>query len=247
MQYNASIAIIGAIRVTSNENLYQKLDLESLENRRWLRNVSFLKFLKNKSPDCLFRVIPQRRSLYIMRNSDEIPLFNAKHNFHKNSIFSSTTIEWNNLDQDLRNSESYTWFRSGILKFIRPSPNSFYDCRNIMGTKLVTRLLLDLSHVREHKFKHSFQDTLNPLCNCRTDVESPTHFLLHCRSYTNESHTLMSNLNRINSQISQLFLQLLTNTLLFGNLLFSDKTNTHILDATIDYIRLNKRFDDRLF
>ena len=60
-----------------------------------------------------------------MRNSDEIPLFNAKHNFHKNSIFSSTTIEWNNLDQDLRNSESYTLFHSSILKFIKASPKKF--------------------------------------------------------------------------------------------------------------------------
>ena len=131
-----------------------------------------------------------------MRNSGEIPLFNAKHNFYKNSFFSSTTIEWNNLDQDLRNNESYTWFHSGILKFIRPSPNSFYNCQNIMGIKLVTRLLLDLSLLREHKSKHSFQDTLNPLCNCRTDVESSTHFLLQCRSYTNQRQTLNEQLEQ---------------------------------------------------
>ena len=51
----------------------------------------------------------------------------------------------------------------------------------------------------------------------------------------------------INSQISQTSLQLLTNTLLFGNSSYSDKTNTHILNATIDYIRLTKRFDEPLF
>ena len=57
----------------------------------------------------------------------------------------------------------------------------------------------------------------------------------------------MSNLNRINPQISQTSLQLLTNTLLFGNSSYSDKTNTHILNATIDYIQLTKRFDEPLF
>ena len=108
-------------------------------------------------------------------------------------------------------------------------------------------LCLGLSHLREHKFKHSFQDTLNPLCNCGMDVESSTHFLLQCPSYINERCTLMSNLNRINPQISQTFLQLLTNTLLFGNSSYSDKTNTHILNATIDYIQLTKRFDEPLF
>ena len=136
---------------------------------------------------------------------------------------------------------------SGILKFIRPSLNSFYDCQNIMGKKLVTRLHLGLSHLRENKFKHSFQDTLNLLCNCGMDVKSSTHFLLQCPSYINERYTLMSNLNRFNPQISQTSLKLLTNTLLFWNSSYSDKTNTHILNATIDYVRLTKRFVETLF
>ena len=203
--------------------------------------------MKNKSPDYLFKIIPQRRSSYITRNSDEIPVFKTNHNFYKNSFFVGTTIEWNNLDHDLGNTECYTLFRSNIIKFIRPSPNSFYGCENIMGIKLVIRLRLGLSHLREHKFKHSFQDTLNPLCNCGMDVESSTHFLLQCPSYINERCTVMSNLNRINPQISQTPLQLLTNTLLFGNSYYSDKTNTHILNATIDYIQLTKRFDEPLF
>ena len=234
--------------VLPKKKIYQELGLESLESRRWFRKLCFFfKILKNKSPDYLFKIIPQRRSSYITRNSDEIPLFKTNHNFYKNSFFPSTTIEWNNLDHDLRNTESYTLFRSSILKFIRPSPNSFYGCQNIMGIKLITRLRLGLSHLREHKFKHSFQDTLNPLCNCGMDVESSTHFLLQCPSYINERCTLMSNLNRINPQISQTSLQLLTNTLLFGNSSYSDKTNTHILNATIDYIQLTKRFDEPLF
>ena len=57
----------------------------------------------------------------------------------------------------------------------------------------------------------------------------------------------MNNLNRANSQISQTSLQFLTNTLLFGNSPYSDKTNTQILNATIDYIRLTKRFEKALF
>ena len=36
VQYNASLAITGAIRGTSPENLYQELGLESLKSRRWL-------------------------------------------------------------------------------------------------------------------------------------------------------------------------------------------------------------------
>ena len=174
-------------------------------------------------------------------NSDEIPLCKTNRNFYKNSFFPSTTIEWNNLDHDLRDTESYTLFRSSILKFIRPSPNSFYDRQNIMGVKLVTRLRIGLSHLREYKFKQ-FSRYLKP-----SYVESSTHFLLQCPSYINERCTLMSNLNTINPQISQTSLQLLTSTLLFGNSSYSDKTNTHILNATIDYNQLTKRFDEPLF
>ena len=104
-------------------------------------------------------------------------------NFRGYQLFPSTIIEWNNLNEDLRNSESFALFRSSILKFIMPSPNSFYGCQNIMGIELVTRLQQGLSHLQEHKFRHSFQDTLNPLCNCGMDVESSTHCLLQCPSY----------------------------------------------------------------
>ena len=34
------------------------------------------------------------------------------------------------------------------------------------GIKLLTRLRLGLSHLRQHKFNHNFQDTINPLCPC---------------------------------------------------------------------------------
>ena len=153
---------------------------------RWFRKLCFFfKVLKNKSLGYLFRIIPQRSSSYSTGNSDEIPLFKIKHNIYKYLFFPSTTTEGNNLDQDLRNrnNESYTLFRSTILKFIMPSPNSFYGCQNIMGIELVTRLQQGLSHLQEHKFRHSFQDTLNPLCNCGMDVESSTHCLLQCPSY----------------------------------------------------------------
>ena len=39
-QYNATLAIRGAIRGTNTEGLYQELRLESLQNRRKLRRLS---------------------------------------------------------------------------------------------------------------------------------------------------------------------------------------------------------------
>ena len=95
-------------------------------------------------------------------------------------------IEWNKLDLNIRNSESLTSFKSKVLKFIRPSENSIFLCNNPKGIQLLTRLRLGLSDLRDHKFKHVFRDTLNPICNCSEDIETSWHYLLHCSIYTNE-------------------------------------------------------------
>ena len=42
IQYNAAIAIIGAIRGTSSDKLFQELDLELLKFRRWLSKLCLL-------------------------------------------------------------------------------------------------------------------------------------------------------------------------------------------------------------
>ena len=105
-----------------------------------------------------------------------IPLIKTKHNIFKNSFFPSAIIEWNNLDPNHRNSKSIAVSKEKILNFIRRSPNSFFDCHSSKGIKLITRLGLGLSHLKEHKVKHSFQNSLNPLCNCDQDIEYSTHF-----------------------------------------------------------------------
>ena len=162
LQYTACLAITGAIRGSSREKIYQELGFESLQERRWYRKLcSFYKGFKNESPRYLFNIIPIRNPAYSTRNNVNIPLFKSNHNFFKNSFFPSTIIEWNNLDPNLRNLDSYGTLKNSILKFIRPSPNSVFECHNLQGIKFLTRLRLGLSHLREHKFKHSFQDSLN--------------------------------------------------------------------------------------
>ena len=112
-------------------------------------------------------------------------LLNTNHNFFKNSFFPSTTIEWNKLDPGLRKAESYSVFKTNILKFIRPSPNSVYNSHNPKGLNFI-RFRLGLRHLREHKFKHSFQDTINPLRSCGLNRELTERFLLHCPQFVNE-------------------------------------------------------------
>ena len=57
------------------------------------------------------------------------------------------------------------------------------------------------SHLREHKFKHSFQDTLNPICSYGFDVEPISQYVLHCPMYNDERHTLLSTIKSIDCRL----------------------------------------------
>ena len=265
IQYNAALAITGAVRGTSWEKLYQELGLESLQQRRWYRKLCCLfKIINNQSLSYLFQLVPSPNIRYFARNSENIPQLHTKHDFFKNSFFPLTIKEWNNLDPHIRKYKSSSIFKSNILKFIQPKPNNVYYCHNPKGmllltrlltallltmlllTRLLTRLPLGLSHLREHKFKHSSQDCPSPLCFCGTEIETSTHNLLHCPTYTNKRMTVLNKIKSINCSILEFSDAAVTNVFLFGDNNLSDSSNTLILTSTIDYIISTKRFDDSI-
>ena len=60
IQYNAAVAITGAIRRTSKEKLFEELGLQSLQHRRWYRNLCcFYKILKEHYRKYIFNIIPK--------------------------------------------------------------------------------------------------------------------------------------------------------------------------------------------
>ena len=165
-----------------------------------------------------------------------------KHDFFKHTLLPSTIMEWNKLDCEIKNSESIVTFKKRIFSFIRPCANSTFNCHNPRGIKLLSWLRLGLSHLREHKFKHSFRDSLNPFCSCgKGEAETSSHYLLHCSNYLEEQLALLNNIKYIQMSILQQSDSKFT--LLFGNTFFDNNENTFILDATIDYIISTRRFD----
>ena len=104
-----------------------------------------------------------------------------------------------------------------------------------------------LSHLREHKFKHSFQVTLNLICNCSEDIETTSHYLLHCPDYFHERKTILNTVSCIVPNIFNLNNDQLTEILLYGKEELDYINNTSILDATINYLIKTKRFNVELF
>ena len=95
----------------------------------------------------------------------------------------------------------------------------------MIGIKLITRLRLGFSYLGEHKFKHNFQDTLNPLRSCSIEVESTFHYFLRCHFFDAMQATFMNDLRSIDSHLPTLRDENLTNILLYGNQIYDDKTN----------------------
>ena len=122
-----------------------------------------------------------------------------------------------------------------------------FQLSNPKGVKLLTRLRLGLTLCREHKFKHSFQDSLNSICSCGNDIETSAYFLFHCPNFSNERSTFVDIIGRIDRNILTRNDSKVTKTLLYRDSDLNNVTNTFILNATIDFPITTKRFDMSLF
>ena len=138
-------------------------------------------------------------------------------------------------------------FKKHLLNFIRPKTNSVFNIRNPSGKRLLTRLRISFSHLKEHKFKHNFQESVDPLCSCGNDIESSDHFFLHCSNFTTHRQTLLNKLISINAKIMAENENSVVRTLLFGGPDFNYSTNKYIFNATITFILTTERFNCPLF
>ena len=120
------------------------------------------------------------------------------------------------------------------LKFIRPSPNSTFNVHNLHGIKLFTRLQVGLSHLREHKIRHNFQDSLDPFCNCGRHIETTIHFFLHCSNYSNQGKTLFEKIDNIKRSLLNQNDSIIGETLLFRLNGLNGKENAWIIKSTIE-------------
>ena len=193
------------------------------------------------------KLIPEKTHAYATRNVDNIPFFNIRHNFFKNLFFSSTIIEWSNLDSAPCKSKHFAVFKNNILKFIRPFPSNVIDCDNHKGIRFITRLCVSLRYLRERRFKHIFQDCLKLICSGGLDIESTSHFLLYCPVFNDERYTLRSALNNTDCKLPELTNSPLSQSLLHGNKLFNkEEKNTLVLNAAIEFILSTERFEEPL-
>ena len=138
------------------------------------------------------------------------------------------------------------FFKASLLRFIRPKCRPIYNIHDSTGFIYLTRLRLNLSHLKEHKFHHNFQDTLNPLCCCSLEVESSKHFLLRCNLYAFLRITLLDKRVALIGPIESFSDDQLTKILLYGDENFDHAINKTILSNIISFLKETERFSASL-
>ena len=130
------------------------------------------------------------------------------------------------LELQLRNIESINTFKSSV----RPRKISVFAVRNINGVKLLTRLRFDFSHLNEHKFRHNFNDIINPMCSCCREPETTLHYLLRCDLYSIYRLELLNDIFCVlNESLKNFSEENLLKILLYGAEDFTSQMNSEIL------------------
>ena len=151
------------------------------------------------------------------------------------------------LSDEIRSIEPSKQFKKTILDFIRPKENSIYAIHDISGLKLLTRLRLNFSYLNEHKFRHNFIDTINPMCSCGFEPETTNHYLLRCKLYTDLRLDLLNDIYTNNQSLKNFSEYRLVNVLLFGSENFTLDANANILRHTSEFLKVTERFNSLLF
>ena len=247
VQYSASLAVTGAWKGTSRDKLYDELGWESLNFRRWSgRLILFYKIVNNLTSDYTRYPIPNpQEATYELRRRAVIGQVFARTKGFKSSFYPNCLLEWDRLDQDIRQSNSIAIFKRRLFSIIRPPAKSVFGIQNPRGLSILTQLRVRLSRLNFHKFMHNFSDTMSPLCPINDGVEDREHYFLLCHMYDDIRRDLLNGVNAIllPHGMGNLSNDELVNILLYGHESLSFEMNAKILSATLEYIQVSQRFE----
>ena len=185
----------------------------------------------------LFKSILLDTPSYNTRFSENITTYHYRTDTLKNAFFPWTIVEWEKLDLQFLKA-TYKVFRNHMLKSIQPLSKPIYNIHN--------PLRLGLSHLNKHRFNHSFERCIKTLCACTLEVESTTHFFLHCHYYKNIRKTVYHDLKVININISKVSETALTDLLLYGEANFDKIQNKMTSTASMKFIVDSDWFTDSI-
>ena len=226
--------IIGLVKGTSRDKLYQESGHTSLKERRKRHKlIMFHKIIHQNCPTYLSNLCPplvadmnpyhRRRPLerFVPRCNSEI---------YSKSFIPSTTRLYNELPDGIKTSPSISLLKHHLRCNDPIVPVYFYH-GNRKEQLLHTRLRLGMSDLNYDLYNRHLRNNTN--CACGFENENVEHYLLNCPNYINV---------RANT-IDTLPIELRTvQILLHGKQELNLQTNTNIFDIVQNYIKQTNRF-----
>ena len=251
IQHRAVLVITGAIKGAPHDGLYQEIGLESLADRRWSGKIFFFhKIVNGLLPSYLQSYLSHYNyGEYQTRSAcqNKVKTLSGRTKAFNSSFYPYSIKEWCALSEEIRNIVSVNEFEEIILSFTRPKKNSVFAMYNTKVLKLMTHLRLNFSHSNEHKFRHDFKHTVDPMCKCGLETETTLHFLLRCRLHSTIRTELLDDIYTVASSLTSYPDEKLLNILLYGSAYFSVKTNQSFLNSAIKFLKISERVDNPLF
>ena len=103
-------------------------------------------------------------------------------------------------------------------------------------------------HLKEHKFRDGFKDTLNSLCFCGAKVETTVYFLSHCQLYSTQRSELFDNIGKLINSFLNVNKKPQALVLLYGlKRNNSENLNQNIINAVIKYLKSAASFESIIF
>ena len=117
-----------------------------------------------------------------------------------------------------------TVFKRELMCLIRPPKKSLSGTHDMEGVRLLTRLRVEFSDLREHTF--------------RQNTDNSKHFLLHCPRHSSHRRDLLDRISIVvDVHPENLSSTDLCDLLLDGNSRFSVDINHHIIESTIFFVK----------
>ena len=142
------------------------------------------------------------------------------------------------------------WFKYSkkiLIKIIRTKKNSVFGVSDIYGVKLPTRFRLNSSPLNEHMFRHNFNDTINPICNCGAATETTIDYILRRRLYSFQRAELLDGVYKLDSTLPNSLEDQLLTVLWYGSEKYALNVNKEIIRLTISFLKASERFVQPLF
>ncbi len=268
----AAVVVTRSFRNSSYVRLLDELGWNDLEDRRKLQRFSlFKKMTISKSalqsgdsekmlvPSYLCDLVPSTigdRVGYVLRNAGRLDTPKTRLVPSYNSFLPKTIREWNALmsqgklgspGQKLSNATSIDAFKAIYKREFYRSSNPYFKIDHEGGNVHHTRLRLGLSHLRAHLFKNNLIP--DPVCQfCNLEVETISHYLLRCPTFTVHRVRYLMDLNNILEPpyVADLNDEKIVKLFLYGDINLNQDLNVQLFIMAQTFIVNSKRFSPRI-